>query len=74
MADSVEKAVLAKIHFLRGAGALMEKLCEGPHLHADFQPARFVARPQGILLPNTGRDRSVANFCFNSVSEFFNMG
>jgi hypothetical protein len=52
----------------------MEKLCEGPHVHADFQPARFVARLQGILLPNTGRDESVANFCFNSIFEFFNRG
>jgi hypothetical protein len=26
----------------------------------------------GILLPNTGRDGSVANFCFNSIFEFFN--
>ena len=50
----------------------MEKLCEGPHVHADFQPARFVPRLQGILLPNTGRDGSVANFCFNSIFEFFN--
>ena len=48
----------------------MEKLCEGPHVHADFQPARFVARLQGILLPNTGRDESVANFCFNYIFEF----
>ena len=39
---------------------------------ADFQPARLVARLQGILLPNTGRDGSVANFCFNSIFEFFN--
>jgi hypothetical protein len=50
----------------------MEKLCEAPHVHADFQPARFVSRLQGILLPNTGRDGSVANFCFNSIFEFFN--
>jgi hypothetical protein len=52
----------------------MEKLCEGPHVHADSQPARFVARLQGILLPNTGRDGSVANFCFNSTFEFFKIG
>jgi hypothetical protein len=50
----------------------MEKLCEGPHVHADFQAARFVTRLQGILLPNTGRDGSVANFCFHSIFEFFN--
>ena len=31
----------------------MEKLCEGPHVQADFQPALFVAR---LLLPNTDRD------------------
>ena len=37
---------------------------------ADFQPARLVARLQGILLPNTGRDGSVANFCFNSILSF----
>ena len=36
---------------------------------ADFQPARLVARLQGILLPNTGRDGSVANFSFNSIFE-----
>jgi hypothetical protein len=45
----------------------MEKLCEGPHVDDDFQPARSVARLQGILLPITGRDGSVANFCFNSI-------
>jgi hypothetical protein len=37
---------------------------------ADFQPARLVARLQGILLPNTGRDGSVANFCLNSILSF----
>jgi hypothetical protein len=73
MADSVEKVrSCEELHFFRGAGAVMEKLCEGPNVHADFQPARFVARLQGILLPNTGRDGSVANFCFNSIFEFFN--
>jgi hypothetical protein len=46
----------------------MEKLCEGPHVHADFQPARFVARLQVILLPNTGRDGSVANFSWPAVA------
>ena len=45
LADSdLKKFFLAKIHFFKGAGALMEKLCEGPHVSADFQPARFVAR------------------------------
>ena len=73
LADFVEKVLSCEESiFFRGAGALMEKLCEGPHVHADFQPARFVARLQGILLPNTGRDGSVANFCFNSIFKFFN--
>jgi len=55
--DSVEKVLSCEESiFSGGAGALMEKLSEGPHVHADFQPARFVARLQGILLPNTGRD------------------
>jgi hypothetical protein len=72
LADFVEKVLSCEESiFFRGAG-LMEKLCEGPHVHADFQPARFVARLQGILLPNIGRDGSVANFCFNSIFEFFN--
>ena len=48
----------------------MEKLCEGPHVHADFQPARFVARLQGILLPNTGRDGSVAHFASTPFLSF----
>jgi hypothetical protein len=66
----LKKSFLAKNPFF--SEALMEKLCEGPHVHADFQPARFVVRLQGILLPNTARDGSVANFCFNSMFEFFN--
>ena len=51
----------------------MEKLCEGPHVHADFQPARFVARLQGILIAEilVATD-PVANFCFNSIFELFN--
>jgi hypothetical protein len=39
---------------------------------ADFQPARLVARLQGILLPNTGRDGSVAIFLPQLHFEFFN--
>jgi hypothetical protein len=63
VADSVEKVrSCEESNFFRGAGAFMEKLCEGPHVHTDFQPARFIARLQGILLPNTGRDGSAASF------------
>jgi hypothetical protein len=50
----------------------METLCEGPHVHADFLPVRFVAQLQGVLLPNAGRDESTVNFCFYPTFEFFN--
>ena len=72
-ADSVEKVLSCEEPiFFRGAGALMEKLCEGPHVSADFLPAHFVAQLRGILLPNAGCDGSTANFCCNATFEFFN--
>jgi hypothetical protein len=73
MADSVEKVrSCQESNFFRGAGAFMEKLREGPRVHADFQPVRIVARLKGILLPNTGRDGSAPNFRFNCIFEFLN--
>jgi hypothetical protein len=69
----LKKSLLAKNPiFSEALVRSWKKLCEGPHVHADFRPAGVVARLQGILLLNTGRDGSVANFFFNYIFEFFN--